>query len=167
MATKVLALNDLQKLSIREQLADGLPRETIAAELGVTLKQVDAIRAHVTMAERKKRLTESVMLARAYNYATARARKKNFEYLSKAQCENLLKKQNGLCAISGRPFSDLVVNSRAKVLSRPWRPSLDRINPNGGYELRNVRLVAQIVNFGLGEWPLEVFREMCRLVAAK
>jgi len=160
-------LSALLRQSIREQLADGVPKGTIAVETGATLKQVDAIQAHITIAERKKKLTDKEMLRRAYRYALARARAKGMECLTHLDCEGLWEKRKGHCAISGVPFSNIVVNSKAKVLSRPWRPSLDRINPRKGYELRNVRLVAQIVNFGLGEWPLEVFLEMCRRVTTR
>ena len=44
--SKKRALDELDRQSIRDQLADGgLPRERIAAEARVNLKQVDAIRA--------------------------------------------------------------------------------------------------------------------------
>ncbi len=164
---EVPALSDLLRNSIREQLADGVGKESIAVETSATLKQIDAIQAHITISERKKKQTNKEMLHRAYGYAQARARSKEMECLTLSDCEGLWEKQDGLCDISGIPFSDASVNSRAKVLSCPWRPSLDRINPRKGYELRNVRLVAQIVNFGLGEWPLKVFLEMCRQVTSK
>ena len=155
-------LDEALRHGVREQIADGVPRETIAAETGLTLKQVDAIRAYIKI---RKELTDRQMLRHAHSLAKARARKKRLKCLEFSECEELWEGQKGRCAISGARFSDRQVNTRAKVLSRPWRPSLDRINSKRGYERRNVRLVAQIVNFGLGEWPLAVFRDMCRRVA--
>ena len=160
-------LNDELKKVIREQLADGVSKATIASQIGVTLFQVAAIQAHVTIAERKKRLTDDELLTRAHGYAKARARTRKWRCLSFSECRKLWESQKGRCDISGVRFSDLVVNPRAKVLSRPWRPSLDRINPKKGYERNNVRLVAQIVNFALGEWPIAYFYEMCERVVKR
>ncbi len=165
-ATAKRVLSEDLRTSIREQLTDGTHSKIIAAETGATLKQVAAIQANITIAVRKKRLTDDEMLKRAHNYAKARARAraKGRKCLTLSDCKDLWEMQEGCCDISGKPFSDLMVNTRATILSRPWRPSLDRINSKRGYERSNVRLVAQIVNFGLNEWPLNVFREMCERV---
>lgn len=170
MAEKVTVkrkLDEIDKQAIRDQLADGTQKAQIAAELEVTMKQIDAIQAHLTMAKRRKKLTNEEMLRRAHSYARARARSKGLRCLTLADCKSMWSEQRGRCCISGVPFSDLQVSTSAKILSRPWRPSLDRINSRRRYEKRNVRLVAQIVNFGMGEWPLNTFQEMCRRVVSR
>lgn len=118
------------------------------------------------MSERREPLTPEQMRQRAHGYAKARSKAKNLDCLTLDECAALWDAQQGRCAVSGQPFSNWQVAKRSKVLSRPWRPSLDRIDSRKGYEKRNVRLVAQIVNFAIGEWPFEVFTDMCRRVAA-
>jgi hypothetical protein len=165
-STRPRKLDDSDRQAIRGQLTDGVPRLKIAIDLEVSLRQVDAIRAHVTMSERREPLTPEQMLNRAYSYARARAKVKNLACLTQHDCAVLWETQGGKCAVSGQPFSNWQAQKGSKVLSRPWRPSLDRIDSRKGYEKRNVRLVSQIVNMAIGEWPFEVFVDMCRRVAA-
>ena len=92
MATKTRnkrPLNVELRQSIHDLLADGVPRATIAAETGVNPRQVDAIRAHITIADRKKRLTDDEMLRRAHSYAKVRARQKKLRCLSLSDCKEL------------------------------------------------------------------------------
>jgi hypothetical protein len=45
------------------------------------------------------------------------------------------------------------------------RPSLDRIDNNGGYTHDNVRIVLHCVNIGINEWGVENYLYVCRAVA--
>src|SRR5687768_1546093 len=42
-------INETQRLAIRRALADGKSHVTIASEVGVTVRQVAAVAAHITM----------------------------------------------------------------------------------------------------------------------
>ncbi len=50
----------------------------------------------------------------------------------------------GKCAVTGIPFQ---TNGLAGGSSHPFQPSIDRINPDGGYEPRNCQLVCAIYNY--------------------
>ena len=68
---------------------------------------------------------------------------------------NLWNLQGGRCAVTKLPFSNEIVGKgQAK---HPFAPSLDRIDPEGFYELRNLRLVRAGVNFGLNSFGLETY----------
>jgi hypothetical protein len=72
--------------------------------------------------------------------------------------------QHGRCALTGLPF-DLreIGTGRAR---RPFAPSLDRIDGEGGYTKDNVRLVCQAVNFALNRFGEDVFYEIAEAAAA-
>ncbi len=51
------------------------------------------------------------------------------------------KLQNGFCDVTGLPFIYRGVSGR-----QPWVPSLDKINPDLGYTLKNTRIVVWMYN---------------------
>jgi hypothetical protein len=52
------------------------------------------------------------------------------------------------------------------LVKQPFAPSIDRILSGGHYIPENVRLVCVAVNFGMGEWGLEVYMTLARAAAA-
>lgn len=69
-------------------------------------------------------------------------------------CWNELQKQNFCCKITGRPF-----------IWEPKHPqtlSIDRINPKLGYTKENVRFVCWWVNTAMGNWGLELLKELVK-----
>ena len=74
--------------------------------------------------------------------------------------EQLFRRQGGICAISGLPFSLAVFIG--VLVKHPFAPSLDRISSRGGYTLDNVRLVCIAVNFGMGQWGEELYLTFAR-----
>lgn len=65
-----------------------------------------------------------------------------------------LEKIVGRCEVSGVPFSD---ENPGRAHKRPFMPSLDRINCEGGYTPDNVRIVCVAVNTLLQDWGDGVF----------
>ncbi len=150
---------------IREQLESGTPPRLIAADLQIVLSRVAAFKAHVSMNALNSELNRKEMLDRAYRYAKQRVKAIGGPLLSRPDCDALWTKQQGKCALTGLPFNDHNRNPSARVLMRPWRPSLDRKKSTGGYSKGNVQLVAQCANFARNEWPNDVFFEMCTAAA--
>lgn len=157
--SRMLAEQDKQ--SIREQIADGVPpREKIANEMRVSLRQVDGFKAWAN----NKWLSLDEMITRAHRYAVARARVRGETALTLEDCFDLLDRQGRMCALSGKRFSNKRATNNARILAYPWRPSLDRKSNRKGYSKSNVQIVTQWVNFARGEWPDRVFRDMCAAV---
>ena len=77
--------------------------------------------------------------------------------LTFAQKKELWDKQNGLCALTGKPMTH--IRGKGKVQTNA---SIDRIDSNKGYEFSNVQLVMWCVNRAKGEMELEKFVAMCK-----
>lgn len=60
----------------------------------------------------------------------------------------------GRCQATGLPFDLLRAGLRGHT--RPFAPTLDRINPKRGYVLSNVRVVAAAYNQARGTWGDDV-----------
>ena len=73
-------------------------------------------------------------------------------YLYPQQIEDLLKKQNYKCALTGIDFSEEMF-------------SLDKINPNGHYVIDNVQLLTFTVNRMKQDIPQDIFIELCKKIA--
>ena len=76
----------------------------------------------------------------------------------------LYRVQHGCCAITGMTFSlKRVGTGQAR---RPFAPSLDRVDGEGGYTRDNVRLVCQMVNFALNRFGEDTFYKIARAAVA-
>lgn len=69
---------------------------------------------------------------------------------------DLFIKQNGSCAYSGIPLK-LKRSSR----NNDWTASIDRINPNGSYELSNICWCHKTINLMKHELPKDQFIDWC------
>jgi hypothetical protein len=67
------------------------------------------------------------------------------------------------CVISGIPFD---LDWHGDYKRRPWKPSLDRIDPKRGYIPGNVRLVCAVANYAMNDWGLDVLLRLARSVVS-
>lgn len=75
----------------------------------------------------------------------------------------LWEQNDGRCCITGVPFNLSYSEELQKGWSKKDAPSLDRIVPELGYTVNNVRLVAFQVNCAMGVYSDEDFYKMCEL----
>jgi hypothetical protein len=62
---------------------------------------------------------------------------------------------DGRCTVTKLPFSEEKIGlGKAK---RAFAPSIDKIDPAGGYTVDNCRLVMVAINFAINAWGLEVY----------
>lgn len=71
----------------------------------------------------------------------------------------LMRRSLGRCEVSGIRFSGDNFSSSRR---RPFIPSIDRIKPQGPYDLVNCRLVAWIVNLSISDWGEDIFWQMVK-----
>jgi len=96
--------------------------------------------------KRKKETPVEYAAYKLYHAAKYRAKKKSLEFdLTKDWI--LEKLNNGLCEASGIKieFSEKYSRNR-HAFSEPFSPSLDKINPKGGYTKENTQIVVWIYN---------------------
>jgi len=74
---------------------------------------------------------------------------------------DLLKQQNGLCAVTKIPLSSSKTNNG---VSNPNTVSIDRIDPSLGYVKTNVRLVTYMYNSCKGPWTDRDVLTMCKQI---
>lgn len=63
--------------------------------------------------------------------------------------ERMMIRQNYRCAVSGIEFP---IHKVDHAETKAFRPSIDRIKPQLGYVVGNVRLVCEIVNLAMNQW---------------
>ena len=104
----------------------------------------------------------SYELSRRKSDAKKRAKKAGIPFdMTLGDLLLLWEEQDGKCALTGWP---LATAAKTK-LGNPYLLSIDRIVPEKGYVIGNVRLLCWMVNRALGKWGQELFDEMCGLVA--
>ena len=74
----------------------------------------------------------------------------------------LYEKQQGCCALSGIPF---IFNGSEKWEFN-FKPSIDRIDSDRGYELGNIQLVLVCLNYQKGNMPQSELVRICEAVVA-
>lgn len=88
-----------------------------------------------------------------------RCKKMNIDYDINAQdLINMYQKQNQRCKLSNMRME--IQNQNKKIT-----PSVDRINPKGGYTLDNIQLVCRIVNVMKSDNSEEDFIQICHCVS--
>ncbi len=73
--------------------------------------------------------------------------------------KSLLDIQDNRCALTGIPFHFHGPNTDKKL-----RPSPDRIDSNGHYEMGNIQLVCQFINFWKGAEDNDEFKRLLAIV---
>lgn len=98
--------------------------------------------------------------------AQKRAKLKNIEFnITLSDIEDLIKKQNNMCALSGVELDWDVCDEISSSRSYPYsRASLDRIDSSKGYTLDNVQLVTNNINKAKSTMTTNEFIFMCRQV---
>lgn len=96
-----------------------------------------------------------------YQRCKWRAKERNLAFtLTLDQLLLVTKRANGLCEVSGLPFS--FYDGADDFSRRPLVPSIDRINSDQGYTIDNIRLVCSIVNTAISNYPDELFLKLCQ-----
>lgn len=122
-------------------------------------------------AKQRKKRRENPMADRAYQikyrrthaaknlirHARRRAEKKGIPFdLDKHEAEVQARIDKGRCEMTGTKLS--LINGRTHD-----SPSIDRINPEKGYTIGNIRIVCHLMNCALGDWGEEKLREVMNL----
>jgi len=82
----------------------------------------------------------------------------------------LYHEQDGKCALSGIQMTYKRSGKKLRTyghITYPTNISVDRIDPNGPYELSNIQLVCNAINFMKWCWPEEDFIDWCSRVHGK
>lgn len=94
------------------------------------------------------------------NNASDRAKKRNIEYSLDA--EWLREKiDKGVCELSGIEFQ---IKPTDTFRANPFSPSIDKINPKGGYTKENCRVICFCVNMAMSDWGEETLFYMCEMI---
>ncbi len=96
------------------------------------------------------------------------AQKRGVEFtLTYEELLGILKRQKGVCAYTGFPFTIAREGLTASSQKHPYTPSLDRIDPSLGYTKGNVAIVCWVANKMKSNMPLQLFLRVCRAVAKR
>jgi hypothetical protein len=96
-----------------------------------------------------------------FTSAKKRAKEKGLEFnLDFKFLLDLYKSQDGKCKLTDIDF--VLEKSKNRIGNFiPFSPSIDKINPFGGYTKNNVRFVCTIVNIALSNHGEDIFDKMC------
>ena len=118
-----------------------------------SLKEASRVRGREWWARTSKTVDGTIL--RLLNQSRSRAKTKGLEYDLTAEWLRVLwTRQDGRCGLTGRPF-DIV--SPRNGQRNPLAPSLDRVNPLGGYTQANTELVCLDINLAFAEFGREAF----------
>jgi hypothetical protein len=97
--------------------------------------------------------------------ARRRSRRKGLAFdLTHQDIMSLYQSQEGKCSLTGINFS---LDSHATSRSNPFCPSIDRIDSGKGYTIDNIRLVIWAINWAIGEWGEDCYREVAEAYLAQ
>jgi hypothetical protein len=112
-------------------------------------------------------LSEYGRLYNLFDAARSRSKKKNIPFnLTMDSVIKMFDDQDGKCAITG---IKLITDEPREANKNfyPYAPSIDKIDPEKGYVLYNIRIVAVIVNLSLNSFGDSVFDTMCKAYILK
>ena len=147
-------------------------RKQATAFLGSKERQVARLRADKIKQQARRELAlklegkeaRKLVPKRPYHLATSRAKRHGINIMTPEQYNELWKRADGRCEVSGIQFS---YERHQGCLRRPWAPSIDRIDSNKDYHADNCRLVCGAVNVAMGEYGTDVLVQMARAVVLK
>lgn len=84
--------------------------------------------------------------------------------MSFAMLKHMVMASNGVCAVSGLPFS---LEKPPGAKAPPFAMSVDRIDASKGYHPENVRIVCLAVNMAMREWGEAVFHRVAKATLMK
>lgn len=139
----------------RREYPIGRSKSEAADRLKDLLKRL----GNITPTYKKSRpLTNKWFIPELLKNTKARAVRRGIEFnLTVEFLEELIKKNNYKCALTGIPF-DLAKDINYRV--RPWCPSIDRIECSKGYVRENVRIVSNAANLARNEFGDNVLFDM-------
>lgn len=106
----------------------------------------EANKLRLALKQKEQRNTPSVAVSQMVQNAKTRAKKKKVDFtISAKDVKELISKQNNKCAVTG--FELEYTSGADNERSNPYKCSIDRIRPNEGYILSNIRLVCWVVNY--------------------
>ena len=123
---------------------------------------LDDIVSHYDFAEKEIPHSENNIRTHIYRRCFARAKKKKTPFsLTMDDINKLFEESMGKCSLTGIEF---VFKYGTTKRWNPYAPSIDKIDPKGGYTKDNIRLVCAAVNIALHTWGLAVFDKLviCR-----
>ncbi|MCK5117861.1 MAG: hypothetical protein KAR44_14800 [Candidatus Aegiribacteria sp.] len=109
---------------------------------------------------RKYALSEKGIMTGLLSNAKDRARKKNIEYsIDREWLRSKLRL--GICELSGIKFKK---GSIGPFRANPFGPSIDKINPRGGYTKNNCRVICFCINMARSDWGDDVLIKMAKAI---
>ena len=104
-----------------------------------------------------------------FHKAKSRAKKKKIDFnITLEYLKELWDKQKGICPITGwKMLNRKNSNTRIKAPFCPERSSLDRIEPNKGYVIGNVRFICLMAQYAKHEFSDKDLMKFCKTVAKK
>jgi hypothetical protein len=95
-----------------------------------------------------------------YTSAKKQAAKRGIAWdLSVDDLERLFRRSGGACEVSGIAFDWALWREGQR---RPWAASIDRVQSDGYYTLKNCRLVCCAANLAMNEWGTTVLHRLAR-----
>lgn len=108
----------------------------------------------------KHRATPKGKASILLRHAKHRSEKRQIAFdLDKEWIEEKIKK--GKCELSNLNFD---LKNSDDLQFNPFAPSIDKIDPKKGYTKNNCRVVLVCVNFGIGQWGIEVYTKVAKAV---
>lgn len=109
------------------------------------------------------RMTPRGRMSRLVQCAKNRAKKLGIAFeLTTDWLMQRFEEQVGCCKLTGIRF-----NFEVRGIHNAFGPSLDKINPEGGYTRENTRLVCNAVNLGMNQFGEEAFERTARAFLEK
>lgn len=96
----------------------------------------------------KERITPRVKSSRMMREIRHRCKRRGLDFDLDREWL-LIKLENGRCELTGLPF---VLSRGTRVLTNPYAPSIDRVDPSMGYTKDNCRVILWAMNACLGSW---------------